>query len=286
MDISKYKIAEGSNFRLSDSKTSLTKQFGSKEEVQKQLAENVERMAEQQGKLFAQDKYALLILFQAMDTAGKDGAIKHVMSGLNPQATRVHSFKQPSAEELDHDYLWRASKNLPERGMIGIFNRSYYEEVLVVRVHDLLKYQQMPKEFITENIWSDRFRQIRDYERYLYENGTIAIKFFLHISKDEQKKRLLKRIDDKTKNWKFSSGDIKERQYWEDYQRAYQEAIRKTSTKYAPWYVIPADDKGTARLLISEIIVDRMKSLKLEFPVISKAQEKVLITCKKQLLGE
>lgn len=286
MDISKYKIEHNSGFKLSDIKTNQTGNFDSKDEAEKQLAQNVERMAELQSKLYAQDKYALLIIFQAMDTAGKDGAIKHVMSGLNPQGTHVHSFKQPSAEDLDHDYLWRANNNLPERGLIGVFNRSYYEEVLVVRVHDLVKNQQIPTEFVTDNIWTDRFRQIRDYEKYLYENGTVIIKFFLHISKEEQRQRLLSRIDDKTKNWKFSSADIKERQYWDEYQRNYQETISETSTKQAPWYVIPADKKWFARLLISEVIVKTMESLKLEYPTISKEQEKILKDCKQNLLNE
>jgi PPK2 family polyphosphate:nucleotide phosphotransferase len=286
MDIGKYKIEYNSDLKLSDIKTNETGTFGSKDEAIKLLAENVERMTDLQSKLFAQDKYALLIIFQAMDTAGKDGSIKHVMSGLNPQATRVHSFKQPSGEELDHDYLWRASKNLPERGLIGIFNRSYYEDVLVVRVHDLVKDTQMPKEFITGDIWKDRYRQIRDYEKYLFENGTVILKFFLHISKDEQKERLLERIDDKTKNWKFSAGDINERKYWGDYQRYYQETISETSTKQAPWYVIPSNKKWFAHLMISEIIVKTMESLKIEYPVIGEEQQKVLNECKQSLLSE
>ncbi len=286
MDISKYKVAHNSGFKLSDIKTNQTGKFNSKDEAENQLVENVERMSMLQGKLYAQDKYALLIIFQAMDTAGKDGTIKHVMSGLNPQATYVHSFKQPSVEELNHDYLWRASKNLPDRGLIGIFNRSYYEEVLVVRVHDLVKNQQIPKEFITKDIWKNRFRQIRDFERYLFENGTIILKFFLHISKEEQKKRLLERIDDKTKNWKFSAADIYERQYWEEYQHSYQEALSETSTKHAPWYIIPADKKWFARLLVSEAIVKTMTSLKLEYPAISKEQEEELKKCEQKLLEE
>ena len=244
MDTSNYKIEHKSNFKLSDIKTNQTGSFDSKDDAQKQLVENIQRMSELQSKLYAQNKYALLIIFQAMDTAGKDGAIKHVMSGMNPQATHVHSFKQPSDEELDHDYLWRASKNLPERGQIGIFNRSYYEDVLVVRVHNLLKSQQMPSELIKDTIWKDRFRQIQDYEQYLYENGTIVIKFFLHISKNEQKKRLLDRIEDKTKNWKFAAADLYERKYWDTYQQYYQETISETSTKQSPWFVIPSDKNG------------------------------------------
>jgi PPK2 family polyphosphate:nucleotide phosphotransferase len=221
-----------------------------------------------------------------MDTAGKDGTIKHVMSGLNPQSTHVHSFKVPSAEELNHDYLWRASKNLPERGMIGIFNRSYYEEVLVVRVHDLVNKQQIPKEFITDNIWKDRFRQINDYERYLQENGIITIKFFLHISKEEQKQRLLARLEDKTKNWKFSSADISERQYWDEYQKCYQEAIGATSTKQSPWYIIPADKKWFARFIVSEIINKTLESLQINYPEIGRAQEDILKECKQKLQQE
>ena len=283
MDISNYRIEPDSDFKLSDIKTDQTGKFESKNETEKRLAENVEKMDKLQSKLYAQDKYALLIIFQGMDTAGKDGAIKHVMSGLNPQATNVHSFKQPSAEELNHEYLWRAAKNLPERGLIGIFNRSYYEEVLVVRVHDLVKNEQIPEVLITKDIWKDRFRQIRDFEQYLYENGIITIKFFLHISKEEQKNRLLERIEDKAKNWKFEAGDINERHYWEQYQLNYQDAIEATSTKQVPWYVIPSDKKWFARLIVSEVIVKTMESLKLEYPIISKKQ-KVILKGLKQLL--
>ena len=284
MDINKYKVGYKSALNLSKIDTGISVKTDSKEETKKLLAENIEQITELQKKLYAQDKYALLLIFQAMDTGGKDGTIKHVMSGLNPQATLVHSFKQPSDEELNHDYMWRVSKNLPERGLIGIFNRSYYEEVLVVRVHDLIKSQQIPEEFIGKDIWKNRFRQIRDYERYLHENGTIVIKFFLHISKEEQKKRLLERIDDKTKNWKFSAADLKERQYWDQYQLAYQEAIKETSTGLAPWYVIPADKKKLSHLLVSEIIVKKMASLKLEYPVLSKEKEADLKKCRQALL--
>ena len=284
MDISKFQIEHGSDLKLSDIKTDQNGKISSKEDGERLLAENTEKMAELQDKLYAQDKYSLLIIFQAMDTAGKDGAIKHVMSGLNPQGTHVHSFKRPSDEELDHDYLWRASKNLPERGLIGIFNRSYYEDVLVVRVHDLLKNSQLPKEFITDDIWKNRFRQIRDYEQYLHENGTVILKFFLHISKEEQKERLLGRIDDKTKNWKFEAGDLTEREYWDEYQRCYQEAISETSTRHAPWFVIPADKKWFARLMVSEVIVKTMESLNPEFPTISKEQADILKDCKRKLM--
>jgi PPK2 family polyphosphate:nucleotide phosphotransferase len=286
MDISKFRIETGSHFKLSDIDPGDTGKFSSKEEAEKLLTENIEQMAELQEILYAQNKYAMLIIFQAMDTAGKDGAIKHVMVGLNPQSTHVHSFKQPSTEELDHDYLWRASKNLPERGQIGIFNRSYYEEVLVVKVHDLITFQQIPKEFVTEDIWKNRYRQIRDFERYLTENGVVILKFFLHISKEEQKKRLLARIDDTSKNWKFSSADIKERKFWDNYQQCYQEAIRETATKQAPWFVIPSNKKWFSRLVISEAIVKAMKELKLEYPTITDDQKKILQECKRKLEGE
>jgi PPK2 family polyphosphate:nucleotide phosphotransferase len=286
MDISKFRIESGSHFKLSGIDPGDTGKFNSKDEAEKLLTENIEQMAELQEILYAQNKYAMLIIFQAMDTAGKDGAIKHVMVGLNPQSTHVHSFKQPSTEELDHDYLWRASKNLPERGQIGIFNRSYYEEVLVVKVHDLITFQQIPKEFVTKDIWKNRYRQIRDFERYLTENGVVILKFFLHISKEEQKKRLLARIDDTSKNWKFSSADIKEREFWDNYQQCYQEAIRETATKQAPWFVIPSNKKWFSRLVISEAIVKAMKELKLEYPTITNDQKKILQECKRKLEGE
>lgn len=286
MDISKYLIEHRSDFELSEIKTDHTGKIESKEIGEKLLAENIDKMTLLQEKMYAQDKYSLLLIFQAMDTAGKDGAIKHVMSGLNPQGTQVHSFKRPSDEELDHDYLWRANKNLPERGQIGIFNRSYYEDVLVVRVHNLVKDSQLPVKFVTDSIWKDRFRQIRDYEQYLYENGTVIVKFYLHISKKEQKERLLERIDDKTKNWKFEAGDLKEREYWDKYQECYEEMMNETSVKHAPWYVIPADKKWFARLTISEIIVKTMESLEFKFPEISDEQFKILADCKQRLLKE
>ena len=286
MKIEKFKVEESSSFKLKDIKTDDTDGLDSKKDAKEALEQNILKMAELQARLYAQDKYSMLIIFQAMDTAGKDGGIKHVMSGLNPQATQVTSFKQPSKEELDHDYLWRANKHLPERGRIGIFNRSYYEEVLVVKVHDLLKYQQLPASLIKDNVWEKRFRQIRDYEKYLTENGTVILKFFLHISKEEQKQRLLERIDDPSKNWKFSSADIEERKFWDDYQKCYQEAIRETSTDGAPWYVIPSDKKWFARLAISEVIVKTMENLKLEYPVISDEQKKELEKCKKSLMNE
>lgn len=286
MDISKFRIGPKSDFKLSEIKTKFPGKSESKEDAAKNLADNIRLMAEYQGKLYAQNRYALLVIIQAMDTAGKDGTIQHVMTGLNPQGTQVHSFKQPSAEELDHDYLWRATKQLPERGNIGIFNRSYYEDVLVVRVHDLVKAQQVPEELITENIWHDRFRQIRDFERYLFENGIITVKFFLHISKEEQQQRLIARIDDPAKNWKFSAADIKERQYWDDYQRCYQEAISETSTEKSPWYVIPADKKGFARLAVSEVIIHTLDSLKLHYPAVDKDQIKLLNELREKLQND
>jgi len=286
MDTSKYKIIPDSGFKLSDIRTDDTGKYSDKDKAQTKLSENIERMSELQSKLYAQDKYAFLIIFQAMDTAGKDGTIKHVMSGLNPQSTSVHSFKQPSAEELNHDYLWRAIKNLPEKGTIGIFNRSYYEDVLVVRVHNMVKEQKIPVTYINSDIWKTRFRQIKEFERYLFENGIIPIKFFLHISKEEQTRRLLERIDNKAKNWKFSDADLKEREYWNDYQSIYQETINETTTKHAPWYVIPANKKWFAHLLVSEIMVNTMESLKLEYPLISKEKEAELKKCRQKLMGE
>lgn len=286
MDVSAYKIIEGKELRLSDIPTNDTGKYQSKQEAAAKLEENIERMSALQDKLYAQDKYSVLIILQAMDTAGKDGIIKHVMTGLNPQSTYVQSFKQPSSEELDHDYLWRINRHLPERGRIGIFNRSYYEEVLVVKVHNLIQRQQLPDECKTEDVWKHRYRQIRDYERYLSENGTVIVKIFLHISKEEQKERLLARIDDTSKNWKFSAADIKERGYWNEYQKAYQDAIAETTTEHAPWYVVPADKKWFARLVVSEIVSQTMEKLKLEYPTVSKDQLAVLEECKQQLLKE
>jgi PPK2 family polyphosphate:nucleotide phosphotransferase len=286
MDITKFQSEPDKKVKLSKIDTRDTGKYAAKEEAIEKLTANIERMAELQDMLYAQDKYSVLVILQAMDTAGKDGIVKHVMKGLNPQGTLVESFKQPSAEELDHDYLWRVNKSLPERGQIGIFNRSYYEEVLVVKIHDLIKNQQLPASVLKDDIWGNRYRQIRDYERYLSENGTVIIKIFLHISKEEQKERLLERIDDKTKNWKFSAADIKEREYWDDYQKCYEEAISETTTKRAPWYIIPADKKWYGRLVVSEIIVKTMESLDLKYPEISEEQVKVLEDCKNKLLNQ
>ena len=281
-----YLAKPNSKIILSQFSTKDTVDLKSKDEAKDRLEKNVEKMTELQDKLYASDKYSVLLIFQAMDAAGKDSTIKHVMSGLNPQGTQVSSFKQPSKEEIDHGYLWRIEKALPERGRIGIFNRSHYEEVLVVKVHNLLKYQQLPEELIDKNVWQRRYEQICNFEKYLHENGTKVIKFFLHVSKDEQKERFLARIDDSSKNWKFSAADIEERKYWDDYQKAYEEAISATSKKYAPWYIIPADKKWFARLLVSEIIVENLKSLNLEYPKLSKEQIAELQKCKEKLLEE
>ena len=271
---------------LEEFSTSDTGRFKSKKDAKEILKENVKKMFSLQNMLYAYDKYSLLIIFQAMDAAGKDGTIKHVMSGLNPQGTQVFSFKQPSQEELDHDYLWRIHNHVPERGRIGIFNRSHYEEVLVVRVHDLIKNQKIPQELVSKNIWDERYREINDFEKYLYENGIIIIKFFLHVSKEEQKKRFLKRIDTPEKNWKFSVSDIDERKYWDKYQQAYAEAISATSKKHAPWYIIPADHKWFMRYAVSQVIVETMEDIKMSYPVLSDEQKANLESCKKQLLHE
>lgn len=286
MKIEKYFANPGKKINLAKISTKNSQPFKDKTEVKKLLQENIEKMRELQNRLYASDKYSMLIVFQAMDAAGKDSTIKHVMNGLNPQGTQVFSFKKPSDEELDHGYLWRISKALPERGRIGIFNRSHYEEVLVVRVHNLIQWQKLPQEFKTKDIWQKRFEQINNFEKYLYENGTVILKFFLHVSKDEQKKRFLERIDDKTKNWKFAEGDIKEREYWDEYQKCYQDAISATSQEYAPWYILPADKKWFTRLLVSEIIVRKLESLELQYPELSKEQLAGLAKSKQILLNE
>jgi PPK2 family polyphosphate:nucleotide phosphotransferase len=286
IDINDYKFKGNSVFDLTKVSTDVSGKSYSKEEGKNYLDGNLEKMQTLQGKLYAQSNYAILIIFQAMDTGGKDSAIKHVMAGLNPQGTKVHSFKEPSMEELSHDYLWRANLHLPERGQLGIYNRSYYEDILVVRVHNLIKSQKLPLALINHDIWEKRFRQIRDYETYLNENGTIVVKIFLHISKDEQRKRLLERIDNKDKNWKFAAADLKEREYWNKYMDCYNETINNTSMPIAPWYVVPADKKWFARLVISEIIVKTMESLKIDYPKLSKEQLIVLEDCKKKLNAE
>lgn len=284
MKIEKFRITGKKNFDLSKQPTEFTGNIKSKEEAAELLQKNILKMSEYQEMLYAQDLYSLLIVFQAMDAAGKDSTIKHVMSGLNPQGTQVYSFKQPSSEELDHGYLWRIHKAAPERGRIGIFNRSHYEEVLVVRVHDFIKNQRIPDEFKTKKIWDDRFEQIRNFEKYVYQNGTRIIKIFLNISKEEQAKRFLKRLDDPSKNWKFSADDLEERKYWDDYMKCYQDVIRQTSTKEAPWYVVPADKKWFARLAVSEIIVNTFKEMPLRFPEMNDEHKSRIDLYKQQLL--
>lgn len=288
MKIDKFRVREGARLNLKNYKTDDTDGLKDKDEAKEALANNIKRMSELQDTLYAQDTKALLIIFQAMDAAGKDSAIEHVMSGVNPQGVQVTSFKQPSTEELDHDYLWRCAKNMPERGRIGIFNRSHYEEVLVVRVHPgILQAQHLSDDIKSDkNIWKQRFKQIRNYEDYLADNDTHIIKFFLHVSKEEQKKRFLARIDTPDKNWKFSSSDVKERAFWDDYMKAYKEAIENTSTDKAPWYIIPADKKWFTRLAVSEVIVEKMKSMKLHYPVVTEEHKKELEEAKRMLEGE
>lgn len=284
-----YCVGKGDDFRLKHYETKASFDLGSdgKSLVKETLQIGVDALAAMQEILYAQDKWSLLVIFQAMDAAGKDGAIKHVMSGVNPQGCQVTSFKAPSSEELDHDFLWRCQKHLPERGRIGIFNRSYYEEVLVVRVHEqILMNQKLPEKLITKDIWEDRFQDIRNYEKYLNRNGIVVIKFFLNVSKEEQKERFLERIDDPDKNWKFSAGDIKERGHWDDYMHAYEELIKNTSTEKSPWYVIPADDKYYARIAIASAIITALDELDLEYPTVTEDQIVELQAMKKLLLEE
>lgn len=284
-----YCVGKGDNFRLKDYETKASFNLGSegKSLVKETLQIGVDALAAMQEILYAQDKWSLLLIFQAMDAAGKDGAIKHVMSGVNPQGCQVSSFKAPSSEDLDHDFLWRCQKHLPERGRIGIFNRSYYEEVLVVRVHEqILRNQKLPEKLITDDIWEQRFQDIRNFEKYLNRNGTIVIKFFLNVSKEEQKERFIERIDDLDKNWKFSVGDVKERGYWDNYMHAYEELIKNTSTEKSPWYVIPADNKYYARIAIASAIITALDELELEYPSVSDEQIAELQAVKKSLLEE
>lgn len=279
-----YRINHGKKFRLKDFDPASTAHVHSKEHVQELLAKGIADMRPLQDKLYAQDRWSVLIILQGMDAAGKDGLIKHVMSGVNPQGCEVHSFKQPSLEELNHDYMWRSNQRLPERGHIGIFNRSYYEEVLVLRVHPaILKNERVPEELITKNVWQDRYEDIRNSESYLARNGTVVRKFFLNISKKEQKKRFLERLDEPGKNWKFSASDLTERQYWDDYMDAFEEMIAATSSKHAPWYVVPADNKWYTRLVVAAAIVDALEKLKLSYPKINGEQRKQLAAARKEL---
>ena len=284
-----YCVGNGEGVKLKDYETKASFNLGEegKPLVKETLQIGINALAAMQDILYAQDKWSLLIIFQAMDAAGKDGAIKHVMSGINPQGCQVSSFKAPSSEELDHDFLWRCQKHLPERGRIGIFNRSYYEEVLVVRVHEaILKGQKLPEKLVTKDIWEDRFQDIRNFEKYLNRNGTIVIKFFLNVSKEEQKERFIERIEDPEKNWKFSAGDVKERGYWNDYMHAYEELIKNTSTEKSPWYVIPADNKSYARIAIASAIITALDEMDLEYPTVSEEKLAELQAVKKALLAE
>ena len=274
------------SFRLKGFDPGETLQFNSEDKprAKEALATGISLLAELQDRLYAQDRWAVLLIFQAMDAAGKDGAIKHVMSGVNPQGCQVFSFKSPTNEDLDHDYLWRCMKNLPERGRIGIFNRSYYEETLVVRVHrDFLEKQKLPAELVTKDIWKERFHDIRSFERYLTRNGVCIRKFFLNVSKKEQKKRFLERIEEPEKNWKFSANDAKEREYWDDYMEAYEDTIRNTATKEAPWYVVPADNKWFTRVVVGAAVIEALDDLDLEYPKVSDSKLKELEEAKKAL---
>jgi PPK2 family polyphosphate:nucleotide phosphotransferase len=279
-----YRINDGKNFRLKDFDPASTGHFRSKEHAQELLDQGILEMAALQDKLYAQDRWAVLLIFQAMDAAGKDGVIKHVMSGVNPQGCQVYSFKAPTSEDLNHDYLWRTSRRLPERGHIGIFNRSYYEELLVVRVHpDILKNERIPEPLLGKNIWEERFEDIHNFERYLSRNGVVVRKFFLNLSTKEQKRRFLQRLETPEKNWKFSTSDMREREYWDDYMKAYEDMIAATSTRHAPWYVVPADNKWYTRLIVAAAIVDTMKDLKLAYPKVDPEQRKQLLAAKAEL---
>ncbi len=282
-------ITDGKKFHLKDIDPGETLWFTSedKPKAKEALATGIEALSKLQDLLYAQDRWALLLIFQAMDAAGKDGAIKHVMSGINPQGCQVYSFKAPSDEELDHDYLWRCLKRLPERGRIGIFNRSYYEEILVVRVHSEILYRQkLPSELITKNIWDERFKDMKSLEQYLTRNGIVVRKFFLHVSREEQKRRFLARLDTPEKKWKFSVGDTKERQYWKDYMNAYEQMIRHTATKSSPWYVVPADNKWFTRLVVAGAVIDALASLNMQYPTIDKEKAEELEAAKQALLNE
>ena len=285
IESTQFSVREGKKVTLKKWATKVKPFYKSKDDYKTCLDQSTDELSELQSLLYADNHYALLLILQAMDAAGKDGAIKHVMSGVNPQGCQVFSFKHPSATDLEHDFLWRTTRCLPERGRIGIFNRSYYEEVLIVRVHpEILQAQELPKESLADKkFWEHRFRSITDLEKHLHRNGTRVVKFFLHLSKDEQRKRFLARIDDPEKNWKFSQADVTERKFWKKYMHAYEECLGATSTEHAPWYIIPADDKENARLIISQVILDTLKSLKMSYPETSKARRKELLAIRKQL---
>ncbi|MEO8055995.1 MAG: polyphosphate kinase 2 family protein [Acidobacteriota bacterium] len=282
-----YRVTSGEGFRLKDHDPRDTAHLKENKRVAKELlAQSVKMLAVLQDKLYAQDRWGVLLVFQAMDAAGKDGTIKHVMSGVNPQGCQVFSFKAPSPEELDHDFLWRTTKALPERGRIGIFNRSYYEEALVVRVHPgILAGQKLPPRLVGKKIWKERFESITDLEKHLARNGTVVLKFFLNVSRKEQKRRFLERLDMPDKNWKFSEADVKERQLWKKYMECYEDAIRATATPWAPWYVVPADNKWFTRLVVAGAVIHAMERLDLRYPVVDDAKKKELAAAKRLLLG-
>jgi len=284
-----FRVSKGKDFRLKDVDPGDTLEFTKEQDkprAKEALVDGILALAELQDKLYAQDEWAVLLIFQAMDAAGKDGAIKHVMSGVNPQGCQVYSFKSPSAEDLDHDYLWRCMKCLPNRGQIGIFNRSYYEEVLVVRVHpEFLKKQKLPSKLLDKEIWEKRFEDIRNFEQYLGRNGVAVLKFFLNVSKKEQKRRFLERIDDPLKNWKFSSNDAAERDYWDQYMDAYERLIQETATKNAPWYVVPADNKWFTRVVVAAAVIDALAELDLAYPEVGQDKLKELAAAKRKLLS-
>ena len=282
-----FKVTDGERFRLKsyDPGDTLDLQSEDKARAKEALSYGIETLAELQDMLYAQDRWAVLLIFQAMDAAGKDGAIKHVMSGINPQGCQVYSFKAPTSEDLDHDYLWRCVKCLPERGRIGIFNRSYYEETLVVKVHpEYLENAKIPYQLINTNIWKGRYKDIRNFERYLSRNGVVVRKFFLHVSKEEQKRRFLSRLENPEKNWKFSANDAKEREHWDEYMKAFQETIRYTATEYAPWYVVPADNKWFTRVVVAAAVIEALTSLDLGYPVVDQKKKKDLDAARQALL--
>jgi len=285
--VKQFRVTDGAEFRLKDFDPAETLGLKSKEHAQETLESGVARLCDLQDKLFAQDRWAILVVLQAMDAAGKDSLIKHVMSGLNPQGCSVSSFKEPSTEELNHDYLWRATRALPERGKIGIFNRSYYEEALVVRVHpEILSRERLPAELVSGKIWRERFEDIRAYERYLDRNGIVTMKFFLNVSKKEQKKRFLERLDEPEKNWKFSASDVMEREHWGEYMDAYEEMIQNTSTERAPWYVVPADHKWFTRVVVAEALVHALDKLNLSYPQVDKKKRRDLKKARAALMRE
>jgi len=286
MNSKDFRVRQAAEVNLSKWPTHVEPVYGSKEDYQKQLADHVAQLSSQQQLLYASNRYAVLLIFQGMDSAGKDGAIKHVMSGVNPQGCQVFSFKHPSSTELQHDFLWRTTHDLPERGRIGIFNRSYYEEVLIARVHpEILRGEGIPDLPRGDKaVWHDRYRSIMNLERHLHDNGTRIIKFFLHLSKEEQRRRFLERIDEPEKNWKFSRADIEERKFWKDYMKAYEECLAATSTSDAPWYVVPADDKENARLIVSHVVLDTLQGLKMSFPETSPARRQELQSIRKLLV--